>query len=172
MNKTTSHRILLPINRTSRRFLRTVNKIRLFFYDEQIKCIPCVENPFELLLNTKKLKQNRIKIIKVLYSKNSYEPMSYRYAILFNGSKDKRMKLLADYLRTEIIANPRTKRDFTNTKQIINQYAVLLPKSISNFLQSKQISKYTHSKFVSMEQQVKLCFPDAESLEKVKSLED
>lgn len=166
MTETKSHRILLPMNRTSRRFLRTVNKLRLFFYDEQIKCIPCVENPFQLLLNTKKLKQNRIKIIKVLYAKNSYEPMSYRYAIQFNGSKDKRMKLLADYLRTEIITNPKTKQ------QITSQYAVLLPKSISNFLQSKQIFKYTHSKFVSMEQQVKLCFPDAESLEKVKSLED
>lgn len=166
MNKTTSHRILLPMNRTSRRFLRTVNKIRLFFYDEQIKCIPCVDNPFQLLLNTKKLKQNRIKIIKVLYAKNSYDPMSYRYAIQFNGSKDKRMKLLADYLRTEIITNPKTKQSITN------KYAVLLPKSISNFMQSKQISKYTNSKFMSMEHQVKLCFPDSESLEKVKSLED
>jgi hypothetical protein len=166
MTETKSHRILLPMNRTGRRFLRTVNKLRLFFYDDHIKCIPCVENPFQLLLNTKKLKQNRIKIIKILYSKNLYEPMTYRYAIQFNGSKDKRMKLLADYLRTEIITNPKSKG------KLHSQYAVLLPKSISNFMQSKQVNRYIHSKFQSMEQQIKLCFPDDDSLYKVKSLED
>lgn len=168
MTETKSHRILLPMNRTSRRFLRTVNKLRLFFYDEQIKCIPCVDDPFNLLLSTKNMKHNRVKIVKFVYSKSVCSPVEMRYGIEFHGSKDKRMKLLADYLRTDVI---ESKYKSVNKNNQLG-HCVLLPKSISNFMQSKQINRYVNSKFKSMEEQIKLCFPDAETLSKVKSLED
>lgn len=142
-NYNPTRRILLPVNRTSRRFLNATNKIRRFFRESAVTCIPCVEHPFETLMDTKKLSYHHINIIEIP-NKNCAYGMGKRLAIQFHGSVDMRKQLLADYLRTEILS------DYNN--------AVLLPCSISNFIFSNQIKNYIHPKFKSLEEQKQLHF--------------
>lgn len=130
-------RILLPINRTSYRFLNTVNKIRNFFNESSVSCIPCVENPFETLLKTKKISRHNIQVIKI-DNKNYKYGVGKRMAIQFKDADEMQLKTLAENLYTEVIPNKN---------------AVLLPKSISNFMFSNQIDKYINSKYSSLEEQ-------------------
>lgn len=134
-----SHNILLPVNRTSRRFLSAVNKIRRFFSEDTVNCIPCVEMPFDLLLDTRKLKHHNIKIVSFMESDgNGFSKK--RHGIQFNGALDKRKAMLADYLRSK-----------TN----MEHNCVILPLAISNFLNSNQVKHYISEtrKFQSLEEQ-------------------
>lgn len=130
-------RILLPINRTSYRFLDTINKIRTFFNESSVSCIPCVENPFETLLKTKKIERHNIQTIKI-DNKNFKYGVGKRMAIQFKNADGDQMKMLAEHLHTEVIPAKN---------------AVLLPKSISNFMFTNQADKYINSKYSSLEEQ-------------------
>lgn len=147
MPKTHSpHKILFPLNRHGRRFLRTINKIRLFFYDEPVSCIPCTENFMNVLFSTKNMKLNKVRMISkevVFKHEEFYSPKQTWYYLTFVGSKDKRLKLLADYLRTEV-------SDLGDGK-----YGVRLPYSIANFIKKNKINSYINSKYSSLEEQVK-----------------
>lgn len=135
-----SHNILLPVNRTSRRFLSAVNKIRRFFAEETVNCIPCVEQPFDLLLSTRKLKHHNIKIISFYENDNITGFSKKRHGIQFNGALDKRKAMLADYLRS---------------KNDMEHNCVVLPMAISNFLNSNQVKFYISEdrRFKSLEEQ-------------------
>ena len=137
--KPTSYKILYPVNRTSRRFLKAVNKIRKFFDENNVQCIPCVEQPFDILFSTKNMDKHRISIQTYDFTNKKTGDIEQRHMIKFLGSLDKRKTLMADYLRSDIIPEHN---------------AVLLPKSISNFYNSNQIRYYCNPKYKSLESQL------------------
>lgn len=133
-----SYRILKPQNRNGIRFLNTINKIRSFFREEQVACIPCVENPCNILFSTKKMMSHKIQIIDIKH-KNAFGLKEDRHGIKFNGGQTKQMRLLADHLRTKVLPESN---------------CVLLPKAFTNFFNSNEIDKYINSKFRSLEHQI------------------
>lgn len=135
-----SHNILLPVNRQSRRFLSATNKIRRFFNESTVNCIPCVEQPFDLLINTRKLKHHNIKIVSFYDMNHKAGHIIKRHGIQFTGAVDKRKAMLADYLRSKIN---------------LEHNCVVLPLAISNFLNSNQVRFYISENrpFKSLEEQ-------------------
>lgn len=156
--QTAAYNILLPMTREDRRFMRAINKVRLFFYEEPVKCIPCTTDFMNILFGTKNMKLNRVKIIhkkfELKFAGFSLPFNNSKMYIKFVGSKDKRLKLLADYLRTEVVELGK------------DEYVVRLPNSIVKFVEKNRIEKYIDSPFASLEEQIKITYGNKKDADK------
>jgi hypothetical protein len=154
-----SYRILLPLNRKGYRFLKAINKIRVFLDEEPLRCIPGAENIddfMQILFGTRCLKSRRFKIdIRDVFN-NTKKHNENRISLELNLNENKK-EVLCDYLRTRMTLNVTTVKSPTTGKvRTVKTTEVILPKAISNFIFNHDFTKYHNNpKLKSLEQQIK-----------------
>lgn len=154
-----SYKILLPLNRKGFRFLKAINKIRVFLDEEPLRCIPGAANIddfMQILFGTRCLKSRRFKIDICNVLNKTKKCNEDRISLDLNLIENKK-DVLADYLRTRVVTH--TKEIISgknNATKNVTTTEVLLPKAISNFIFNHDFTKYhNHITLKSLEQQIK-----------------